>query len=242
MPGQGWMPGVVEAPTEAYGYADVAAGSMVPIAVMSHIMQGYQPTMVAWANERPRVTPKSAHFTVGRTGDVIQHVGIYDPAWAAGRVADPTWRLLPADASTADSTPNKLCVHIEHEGFSVPPQYGYDYLYDETHAWPQPMVQSSIEVQRWCLGELGVDASADAVIGHFMTDGVSRADDPGSAWPRQRILAELGAADLPQELTLLNPRWPSYGQALGRYNGHRVTPLRRDARFDYYELRLRRRD
>ena len=149
----------------------------------ARLEQGYQSTMVAWANERPWVTPKSAHFTVGRTGDVIQHVGIYDPAWAAGRVADPTWRLLPADASTADSTPNKLCVHIEHEGFSVPPQYGYDYLYDETHAWPQPMVQSSIEVQRWCLGELGVDASADAVIGHFMTDGVSRADVPAQAVP-----------------------------------------------------------
>lgn len=183
---QGWMPGVERVPTVAFGYADMPPASMRAVAVMSHIMQGYQRTNLAWARERPYATPKSAHFTIGRDGRIVQHVGITDPSWTAGYVNRPTWpRYRPG------TNPNRYLVHIEHEGFSVPPGYGYDYVYDDRRPWPEAMVEASARVQLWVLAELGLEASRATVIGHFETDSVNCANDPGPAWPRGAILAAL---------------------------------------------------
>lgn len=186
---RGWMPGVEHVPTEAFGYADLAQGSMQPIAVMSHVMQGYQRTMLAWARERPSSTPKSAHFTIGREGHVAQHVGIFDAAWTAGYVAHPSWPLY-----RPGTNPNRYLVHIEHEGFSAPPGYGFDFVYDDARPWPDAMVAASIEVQRWVLAQTGIEAGPLTVIGHRETDSVNRALDPGSAWPQARIIEALRAS------------------------------------------------
>lgn len=186
---RGWMPGVEHVPTEAFGYADLAPGWMQPIAVMSHVMQGYQRTMLAWARERPSSTPKSAHFTIGREGHIAQHVGIFDAAWTAGYVARPSWALY-----RPGTNPNRYLVHIEHEGFSAPPGYGYDYVYDEARPWPEAMVTASIAVQQWVFKQTGIEAGPLTVIGHRETDSVNRALDPGSAWPQARIIAALRGA------------------------------------------------
>jgi hypothetical protein len=165
-----WMPGVERIETLARG------GVITPIGVMSHIMQGSQATMIAWAKERPRITPVSAHFTVGRDGRVVQHVPIRNQAWHAGRLDSgrpPTWRLLPSGAS-----PNNHAIGIEHEGFSGDP-------------WPLPQVAATIRVHRWLFEELELPPTRDRVIGHYETAPASRPHDPGPGWPIDKILAAL---------------------------------------------------
>lgn len=189
---RGWMPGVEHIPTRAFGSVRTAHGAMQARAVMSHIMQGSQRTMIEWAREDPVQTRKSVHFTIAGDGRTVQHVGIYDAAWGAGRVNDPTWSLLPAG-----ETPNDYTVQIEHEGFSEVPSYAPNARPYERGAnpWPEAMVQASIRVHRWVLGELGLKPDAERVIGHFMTDAKFRPNDPGDAWPRARIIEALGGAD-----------------------------------------------
>jgi N-acetyl-anhydromuramyl-L-alanine amidase AmpD len=165
-----WMPDVERVESAAAG------GAIEPRGVMSHIMQGAQATMIAWARERPLVTPKSAHFTIGKDGRVVQHVAIRRQAWHAGRLdagRPPLWRLLPHGAN-----PNDFAVGIEHEGFSGEP-------------WPEPQVQATLRVHRWLFAELALVPSEDTVIGHCMTAPLTRAHDPGSGWPRERILDAL---------------------------------------------------
>ena len=182
---RGWMPDVdhVEA-VGSYGYSVVAAGSMKPIAVINHVMQGYQETMIRWAAEKTgRV---SAHFTIGRDGRIVQHVGIFDPAWHAGRVESPTWPLYKRT-----SNPNYYTIGVEHEGFSAVPMYRYDYVYDEDHRWPEPMAEASISVHRWIVDQTGIVPSVETIIGHNETATRSRADDPGEMWPRYRTIEAL---------------------------------------------------
>ena len=166
-----WMPDVERIESAAIG------DPIEPRAVMSHIMQGYQSTMIRWAQERgTEITRISSHFTIGKNGRIAQHVPIRTQAWHAGRLDPgrrPEWRLLPAGGN-----PNDFAVSIEHEGFSGEP-------------WPEPQAAATLRVHRWLFAELALIPSEDTVIGHFMTSPVSRAHDPGSGWPRDRILHAL---------------------------------------------------
>ncbi len=47
-----WMPSVDHVPTAAYGYPELPRGSLRARGVMSHIMQGYQSTMIEWGGGR----------------------------------------------------------------------------------------------------------------------------------------------------------------------------------------------
>ena len=168
-----WMPHVERIESMAIGRA------IEPRAVMSHIMQGAQATMIRWARERGvAITPISAHFTIGADGRVVQHVAIRTQAWHAGRLdagRPPLWRLLPAGGN-----PNDFAIGIEHEGFSGEP-------------WPEPQVEATIRVHRRLFEELALIPSEDTAIGHCMTAPANRAHDPGSGWPRDRILEALRA-------------------------------------------------
>ena len=210
----GWMPDVERIPTAAVG------GEITPRGVMSHVMQGWQATMVRWARERPRVTPKSAHFTIGRDGRVVQHVPIHRQAWHAGRLdpgEPPRWSLLPPGAN-----PNDYAIGIEHEGFSGEP-------------WPEPQVWATIRVHRWLFAELGLVPTEETVIGHCLTAPASRATDPGPTWPRARILAALRDDDRPAVLTRADYDRAALRAYLGvRGHSYRV---RDDEQWQYIEIR-----
>tara|TARA_R100000781_G_scaffold3911_4_gene5184 strand:- start:3185 stop:3862 length:678 start_codon:yes stop_codon:yes gene_type:complete len=178
---KGWMPDIDHIGTTMYGYTDVPPETMKPIAVINHIMQGYARTMIDWATNNS--VQKSAHFIIDREGNITQTVSIYSPAWHAGRTAKESWKSFPG------GNPNKYTVGIEHEGFSVDPGYGYDYIYDGS--WPEAMMDASAKVHKWILGELGLEANDQTVIGHFETDAVSRANDPGPQWSREDLLSRI---------------------------------------------------
>ena len=175
------MPDIDHIGTTMYGYTDVPPETMKPIAVINHIMQGYARTMIDWATNNS--VQKSAHFIIDREGNITQTVSIYSPAWHAGRTAKESWKSFPG------GNPNKYTVGIEHEGFSVDPGYGYDYIYDGS--WPEAMMDASAKVHKWILGEIGLEANDQTVIGHFETDAVSRANDPGPQWSREDLLSRI---------------------------------------------------
>ena len=184
---KGWMPAVERVITPEGTYWP--SGAFQPLAVMNHIMQGYQATMIRWAEGNPTVE-KSAHFTISRGGRIVQHVSVYDMSWAAGAPCSATWALLPPDYA---GSVNRLVVNIEHEGFSTPPAYAYDNVYDSSHPWPQAMVDASIAVNAWIAAEFGLEANFNTIMGHRDTDACTRALDPGAAWPQAAVVAAVAA-------------------------------------------------
>ena len=182
------MPGIKHAPTAAYGYGTMKQGSMKPIAVVSHIMQGYQSTMLRWADERPPEHYVSAHFTINRDGYIAQHVGIFDPSWASGGTWSPTWPLYRE--SPTERNANYYTVAIEHEGFSIEPPYSYDFVYDEEEHWPEPMVEATIKIQKWICLTANITPNESSIIGHNSING-RKVNCPGSMWPRHRIITAL---------------------------------------------------
>lgn len=224
-----WMPDVLQIHSAAYG----GYGAIKPIAVVNHIMQGYQSTMIAWAQQRPYVQQKSAHFTINRAGRIVQHVPLNQASWASGSVRNPSWALLKKDANGTPKNPNGYIVNIEHEGFSVPPGYGYDYVYSAQHPWPEAMVKATIEVQKWVCEQLSILPSTDTIIGHAAIDSVTRKNDPGPLWPQSRIIASLTQRTLPPPINKNLAYWAiARGQAV---------PVRYEGDDGVYELKVRAR-
>lgn len=176
----GWMEGIEHIPTAAPGIGSVTPGTMWPKQIVHHVMQGYQGTMIQWAQERPPVQQNSVHFTVGRDGRAVQHRSIWDPCRHVG------WQNWNAHS-----------VGIEQEGFSVPPGYGYDFLYGPANPWPEALIASVIRIDQWCFEAIRrydqtVVPGPDTIIGHSSTGQPDRVDDPGAYWfatVQPRILA-----------------------------------------------------
>lgn len=170
----GWLDEIEAIPTAAFGnYPAVPNGQMWPKQVVSHIMEGWQTTMINWARERPVVNRKSAHFTIGRTGRIVQHVSLWDPAW---HVAWQEW--------------NQHSIGIEHEGFSVAgPVYGQT-NYSPAYPWPQAMVDASIRLHKLIFDAIrtydtSVVPDLSTIIGHRDTGQPDRLNDPGAQWYSQ---------------------------------------------------------
>lgn len=184
----GWMPGVDHIATQEWGYSDVAEDQMYPQAVMHHVMQGYWQTMADWA--RNSNGGKSAHFIVRRDGHIAQTVSIWNPAWHAGDVNNPSWSGI----SRFGPNPNKYTVGIEQEGFSISPKpaYSEDYLYDAANPWPQAMVDAVIRINQWVFQSCAnwMRPTEETVITHSMTNRASRAQDPGDLW-RTTVLPQI---------------------------------------------------
>ncbi len=226
---RGWLPGAERVPTLAKGGYGVPEGAMVADTIVWHCIQGWMSTMKLWAMEDPVHNETSYHFVLPLEGGIVQFVDIFTPAWHAGRLDDttqypPTWKLWRPLVS-----PNSHTIAVAAEGLS-----------DSGNVWNSAQMAAAGEVQRWIGEETGIRPTKETIIGHREIAPKSRAHDPGPRWSKAAII-EAAQKRLPPPLTYRNPRWVAYGQALGGYDGNRVTPLRSDDRFDYHELRLRRR-
>lgn len=221
-----WLPGADRAPTAAKGGYGVADGEMVPTATVWHVMQGHLSTMRLWAAERPAHHEASYHFGLGLNGDVVQFVPIFTPAWHAGRLDNvyPTW-----PGYRPDMNPGGHTIGVAAEGF-----------HDSSDVWNPVQLAAAVDIQRWIGDQTGMAPTVETVIGHREIAPVSRANDPGSKWPQLWLIQNATAGLLPPKLNLKRPRWATYARALMRMGGNRVTPLRREARDDVYELRYRR--
>lgn len=85
-----------------------------PIAIVIHMTEGAYAGALSWlTNRRSQV---SAHYLVGKEGQVVQLVADENTAWHAGRVFEPTWKLLNPAVN-----PNYYTIGIEHENLAGEP-------------------------------------------------------------------------------------------------------------------------
>ncbi|NGZ02205.1 MAG: hypothetical protein CV090_04035 [Nitrospira sp. WS238] len=117
-----------------------------PEAIVIHIMEGTLKGTDAWfRNEESGV---SAHYGIGKAGEIHQYVGESDTAWHAGRMVAPTWRLLKPDVN-----PNWYTIGLEHEGRANEP-------------WPDAMYDASAKLIDEICRRWSIPCDRDHIIGH----------------------------------------------------------------------------
>lgn len=118
-----------------------------PEAIVIHIMDGTLAGTDAWfANSESQV---SAHFGIGKNGEVHQYVKEEDTAWHAGRVDNPDWKLIKSNVN-----PNLYTIGIEHEGRS-------------DAVWTGAMKQASAELIREVCERWDIPIDRAHIIGHY---------------------------------------------------------------------------
>lgn len=138
---------IVEIPSPNF---TAGRNGFMPIAVVIHIMEGTLTGTDGWfQNPASQV---SAHYGIGKTGDVHQYVKEADSAWHAGRVSAPTWKLIKTTGDTFIN-PNYYTIGIEHEG-------------DEESEWPDAMYKASADMIKSVCLRWNVPLDRDHIIGH----------------------------------------------------------------------------
>ena len=90
----------------------------------------------------------SAHYGIGRSGEIHQYVGEADTAFHAGRVWKPKWGKLKAKVN-----PNLYTIGIEHEG-----QGASD--------WPDAMYASSSKLIADVCNRWSIPIDREHIVGH----------------------------------------------------------------------------
>ena len=115
-----------------------------PEAIVIHVMDGTLIGTDSWFNDpRSRV---SAHYGVGKGGEVHQYVKETDAAHHAGVVNEPRWPLIkPRRSGSGFINPNFYTIGVEHEGRGLDPQ-----------AWPKAQLDASVTLvaqiaRRWSI-------------------------------------------------------------------------------------------
>lgn len=118
-----------------------------PELIVIHIMDGTLPGTDSWfINPASQV---SAHFGIGKKGEVHQYVKEEDAAWHAGRVDAPSAKLVKANVN-----PNLYTIGIEHEG-------------KPEDKWTDEMKQASASLIREVCQRWQIPIDRDHIIGHY---------------------------------------------------------------------------
>ncbi len=124
-----------------------------PIAIVIHIMEGTLDGTDSWFQDP--ASKVSAHYGIGKNGDLHQYVEEADTAWHAGRVNAPTWPLIKKQNDSTDPyiDPNFYSIGIEHEG------------YEDTD-WTDQMYQTSSNLIAEIAKKWDIPLDRDHVVGH----------------------------------------------------------------------------
>jgi len=122
-----------------------------PEAVVIHIMEGTLSGTDSWFKS-PQ-SKVSAHYGIGKTGDVHQYVAEINTAWHAGRLNGPSWLLIKPAGNGQYFNPNYYTVGIEHEG-------------NENSDWTNEMYSSSSEMVKTICSRWNIPIDRNHVIGH----------------------------------------------------------------------------
>lgn len=118
-----------------------------PELIVIHIMDGTLAGTDSWfANPAAQV---SAHYGIGKNGEVHHYVKEEDAAWHAGRVDTPSAKLVKANVN-----PNLYTIGIEHEGKS-------------NESWSDEMKQASALLIREICQRWQIPIDRNHVIGHY---------------------------------------------------------------------------
>ena len=144
------------------------------LAIVDHIMAGTLSGTDAWfQNPASQV---SAHYGVGRSGEIHKYVRDEDTAWHAGEVVQPT---APLRAQYPTLNLNLITVGIEHEGESG------DHLTDAQYA-------ATLWLHRTVIAAYGIPVDRTHIILHHEIDA-NHGGCPGPGFPIDRLMADLAA-------------------------------------------------
>lgn len=217
--GPGWAPFA----TQVEGVTTFSDAALLPVGFCDHAAGGFLSTMRDpgfWRN-----AGVSVHFAIGRKGEVVQIINIFQTAFAQGRLGPsvtwPHWQEL------GSPNPNTLFISTEHEDWEL---VGGKARAVPGSEWTQAQYDADLKVKRWCVAEChkaGLDVlkyGLESLTGHYMFDGVNRAECPGKFWRedyRQRLFNDLTQEN---EMANLNAdgsqRMVSEGTFVVLYNGN----------------------
>lgn len=120
-----------------------------PEVIVIHIMDG---TLVGTdAHFASAASGVSAHYGIGKTGEIHQYVQEQDTAWHAGVVSAPSFDLYKVGIN-----PNAYTIGIEHEGKPL-----------VSDVWSNAMMQASAELVAEISKRWNIPLDRHHVIGHY---------------------------------------------------------------------------
>lgn len=141
------------------------------IAIVNHITAGNFPGCLTWMKNP--AAKASAHYLITRTGKIYQMVKDENAAWHAGFINKPSWKLNDG------TNPNYITLGIEHEALTG------------NHGLTEAQYQSTLELHKILIAKYKIPVDKDHIIGHCHIDSVNRPNDPGSAFPWDRLFKDL---------------------------------------------------
>lgn len=133
---------MIQKPSPNYG----SRNGHQPMAVVVHIMDGSLKGTDSWFGSTD--SQVSAHYGVGKNGEMHQYVQENNAAWANGRVDHPTWKLITSE------NPNLYTISIEHEG-------------GPSDVWPEAQKLASAGLIREICARYSIPVDRNHVIGHY---------------------------------------------------------------------------
>lgn len=191
--GDGWCPFATKRAVTTNNY-DVGRGGKKVKAVVLHIAEGTLEGCFSTFNVPANLV--SAHFCVGKQGEIHQYVSINDTAYGNGlRYSNGQWFTPPrANAPNgvpvtptwvdivAGVNPNAVTVSIEHEGHFQDP-------------WTQAMYDANTRLLAWIASQTGLTYTAHhTLIGHMELNPIDRPNCPGPTVNYDKMAADANAA------------------------------------------------
>jgi N-acetylmuramoyl-L-alanine amidase len=167
----------------------------IPSVIVNHVSAGSLSSMDNWF-QTPTNNVSSAHFGVGRAGQIHQYVAIEDAAWTQGLKAEDIPFATAPIVKRMSKNPNLYCVSIEHEG-----SYG-----DLTEAQFEASVWLHFYIRNYVrsLCKFSIPLDKEHVIGHFQIDPRRKPNCPGKLFPWAELYSRLREEDkMKDEIELL---------------------------------------
>jgi N-acetylmuramoyl-L-alanine amidase len=142
-----------------------------PEAIVIHIMAGTLRGTGQWFANPASVV--SAHYGVGKQGEILQYVHEEDTAYHAGRVQSPSWTGIHKTAGGQFLNPNSYTIGIEHEG-------------GPEDDWPEPQRAASAALIAEIAARWSIPLDAQHIIRHHQIYGPKPC--PGAKAPLDELI------------------------------------------------------
>ncbi len=147
--------------------------------------QGTLQQILDWVTSDAEDAP-SCSDVVAKSGDIYEVVPSENAPWCNGVDLDD-YDAYKSDLSIdwlaqcwrERYSPNLVTVSYEHEGFAGEPL-------------TEPQYQSTLWLHRRDAARFGIPIDRQHIVGHCVIDAINRPGDPGSAFPWDRLLRDLG--------------------------------------------------
>lgn len=166
-------------------------GKSIPIAIVNHITAGSLKSVDSWFTSKDN-DQASAHFCIGRNGEIHQYVNLKERAWHAGLAIEGIQHAThPLIKRFKKVNPNAYTIGIEHEGYK---EHGEDGTLTEEQFWASVWLHRYIREQVIEIYGRYIELNETNVMGHFEVDPRRKPNCPGKNFPWERLFKELAFA------------------------------------------------